>query len=138
MPKSTRRVVTGHDARGRSVVLSDDPPPQHHPMHGLGVGGDEFYWAALRFGERGVGLCERDGGELNIRTGDLCARSHFSPTARYFCYLADNLRAARRFIRLSLPTLATSFDGCVVTVKSASARWISLMHPCIGWPPKRA
>jgi hypothetical protein len=69
MPKSIRRVVTGHDARGRSVVLSDGPPPQHHPMHGLGVGGDEFYWAALRFGERGVGLCERDGGELDIRTG---------------------------------------------------------------------
>ena len=54
--------------------------------------GDEFYWAALRFGERGVGLCERGGGELNIRAGDLCARSHFSPTARYFGYLTDNLR----------------------------------------------
>ena len=40
MPKSTRRVVTGHDARGRSVVLCDGPPPQHHPMHGLGVGAD--------------------------------------------------------------------------------------------------
>jgi mannose-6-phosphate isomerase-like protein (cupin superfamily) len=40
MPKSTRRVVTGHDARGRSVVLSDGPPPQHHPMHGLDVGAD--------------------------------------------------------------------------------------------------
>ena len=40
MPKSTRRVVTGHDARGKSLVLSDGPPPQHHPMHGLGVGAD--------------------------------------------------------------------------------------------------
>jgi mannose-6-phosphate isomerase-like protein (cupin superfamily) len=40
MPKSTRRVVTGHDARGQSVVLSDASPPQHHPMHGLGVGAD--------------------------------------------------------------------------------------------------
>jgi hypothetical protein len=40
MPKSTRRAVTGHDARGRSVVLSDAPPPQHHLMHGLGVGAD--------------------------------------------------------------------------------------------------
>ena len=27
MPKSTRRVVTGHDARGKSVVLSDGAPP---------------------------------------------------------------------------------------------------------------
>jgi mannose-6-phosphate isomerase-like protein (cupin superfamily) len=40
MSKSTRRVVTGHDAGGKSVVLSDDPPPQHHLMHGLGVGAD--------------------------------------------------------------------------------------------------
>ena len=40
MPKSTRRVVTGHDAHGRSVVLSDGLPPQNHTMHGLGVGAD--------------------------------------------------------------------------------------------------
>ena len=40
MPIPTRRVVTGHDDRGRSVVLSDGPPPQHHPMRGLDVGAD--------------------------------------------------------------------------------------------------
>jgi mannose-6-phosphate isomerase-like protein (cupin superfamily) len=40
MAISTRRVVTGHDARGKSVALSDGPPPQQHPMHGLGVGAD--------------------------------------------------------------------------------------------------
>jgi len=40
MSRSTRRVVTGHDARGKSVVLSDGPPPQHHRMHGPGVGAD--------------------------------------------------------------------------------------------------
>lgn len=40
MRKSTRRVVTGHDARGRSVVLCDGPPPQHHPMHGPAIGAD--------------------------------------------------------------------------------------------------
>jgi mannose-6-phosphate isomerase-like protein (cupin superfamily) len=40
MPTYTRRVVTGHDARGKSIVLSDGPPPQHHAMHGLGVGAD--------------------------------------------------------------------------------------------------
>ena len=40
MLRSTRRVVTGHDAGGKSVVLSDGPPPQNHPMHGLGVGAD--------------------------------------------------------------------------------------------------
>jgi mannose-6-phosphate isomerase-like protein (cupin superfamily) len=40
MLKSTRRVVTGHDGLGKSVVLSDGPPPQHHSMHGSGVGAD--------------------------------------------------------------------------------------------------
>jgi mannose-6-phosphate isomerase-like protein (cupin superfamily) len=40
MSNPTRRVVTGHDARGKSVVLSDAPPPQHHPMHGPEIGAD--------------------------------------------------------------------------------------------------
>jgi mannose-6-phosphate isomerase-like protein (cupin superfamily) len=40
MTNSARRVVTGHDAAGKSVVLSDGPPPQHHPMHGPAVGAD--------------------------------------------------------------------------------------------------
>jgi len=40
MPKSTRRVLTGHDSGGKSVVVSDAQPPQHHAMHGLGVGAD--------------------------------------------------------------------------------------------------
>ncbi|MBS1240137.1 MAG: hypothetical protein H6R45_843, partial [Proteobacteria bacterium] len=35
-----RRVVTGHDAHGKSVVLSDGPPPQNHPMRGEAVGAD--------------------------------------------------------------------------------------------------
>jgi mannose-6-phosphate isomerase-like protein (cupin superfamily) len=33
-----RRVVTGHDANGKSVVLSDGHPPQNHPMTGPDVG----------------------------------------------------------------------------------------------------
>jgi hypothetical protein len=40
MPKPIRRVVTGHDARGKSVILSDAAPPQHHPMHGPAIGAD--------------------------------------------------------------------------------------------------
>jgi mannose-6-phosphate isomerase-like protein (cupin superfamily) len=40
MPKPTRRVVTGHDASGKSVVLSDAAPPQHHPMRGPAIGAD--------------------------------------------------------------------------------------------------
>jgi mannose-6-phosphate isomerase-like protein (cupin superfamily) len=30
MARHSRRVVTGHDAEGKSVILSDGPPPQHH------------------------------------------------------------------------------------------------------------
>lgn len=37
-----RRVVTGHDRSGKSVILSDGPPPQHHGMHGPEVGADFF------------------------------------------------------------------------------------------------
>jgi mannose-6-phosphate isomerase-like protein (cupin superfamily) len=40
--ESTRRVVTGHDKSGKSVVLSDAPPPQHHSMQGPAVGADFF------------------------------------------------------------------------------------------------
>ena len=40
MSKPIRRVVTGHDAGGKSVVLSDGAPPQHHPMHGSAIGAD--------------------------------------------------------------------------------------------------
>ena len=44
-----RRVVTGHDGNGKSVVLSDGPPPQHHPMHGPDVGADFFeIWNSTR------------------------------------------------------------------------------------------
>jgi quercetin dioxygenase-like cupin family protein len=37
-----RRIVTGHDASGTSIVLSDRPPPQHHPMRGPTIGAS-FY-----------------------------------------------------------------------------------------------
>lgn len=40
MAAPVRRVVTGHDVRGRSIVLSDGPPPQHHEMRGRAVGAD--------------------------------------------------------------------------------------------------
>ena len=35
-----RRIVTGHDENGKSVVLSDGWPPQHHSMRGPSVGAD--------------------------------------------------------------------------------------------------
>lgn len=40
MAAPVRRVVTGHDAAGKSVVLSDGSPPQHHSMKGRDVGAD--------------------------------------------------------------------------------------------------
>src|SRR5208283_669067 len=44
-----RRVVSGHDRNGKSVVLSDGPPPQHHSMHGPEVGADFFeIWNCTR------------------------------------------------------------------------------------------
>lgn len=40
MANPIRRVVTGHDANGKSIVLSDGQPPQNHPMTGADVGAD--------------------------------------------------------------------------------------------------
>jgi hypothetical protein len=40
MAARARRVVTGHDAEGKSVKLSDGVPPQDHPMQGAAVGAD--------------------------------------------------------------------------------------------------
>ena len=40
MARPARRVVTGHDAKGKSIFLSDGEPPQHHTMKGDGVGAD--------------------------------------------------------------------------------------------------
>jgi hypothetical protein len=49
MTESIRRVVTGHDAHGKSIVLSDGPPPQHHSMLGPSVGADFFeIWNVAR------------------------------------------------------------------------------------------
>ena len=40
MTEPTRRIVTGHDENGKSVVISDGPPPQHHRMRGPSIGAD--------------------------------------------------------------------------------------------------
>lgn len=40
MTDQARRIVTGHDANGKSIILSDGPPPQNHAMSGPGVGAD--------------------------------------------------------------------------------------------------
>jgi mannose-6-phosphate isomerase-like protein (cupin superfamily) len=40
MAGKVRRVVTGHDANGKSVVISDGTPPQDHSMRGAAVGAD--------------------------------------------------------------------------------------------------
>jgi len=49
MSSAPRRVVTGHDPTGKSVIISDGPPPQHHAMHGPEVGADFFeIWNCTR------------------------------------------------------------------------------------------
>ena len=49
MTGPTRRIVTGHDDNGNSIVISDGPPPQHHPMRGPTVGADFIeIWNAPR------------------------------------------------------------------------------------------
>ena len=49
MTHTARRVVTGHDKTGKSVVVSDGPPPQHHPMSGPTVGADFVeIWSVAR------------------------------------------------------------------------------------------
>lgn len=40
MTTPIRRVVTGHDERGRSVIVSAELPPQHHTMRGPAIGAD--------------------------------------------------------------------------------------------------
>lgn len=40
MTQSTRRIVTGHDEDGKSIVVSDGSPPQHHSMRGPSIGAD--------------------------------------------------------------------------------------------------
>jgi mannose-6-phosphate isomerase-like protein (cupin superfamily) len=42
MAKAARRVVTGHDETGKSVVIADGLPPQLHKMQGRAVGADFF------------------------------------------------------------------------------------------------
>ncbi len=47
MARAARRVVTGHDAQGKSIFLSDGEPPRHHTMRGQGVGADFIeMWSA--------------------------------------------------------------------------------------------
>jgi quercetin dioxygenase-like cupin family protein len=48
-PKFPRRIVTGHDDRGTSIVLSDGPPPKHHRMRAPAIGAN-FYevWNTTR------------------------------------------------------------------------------------------
>jgi mannose-6-phosphate isomerase-like protein (cupin superfamily) len=40
MQSQARRIVTGHDAQGNSVILSDGTPPQDHAMTRAAIGAD--------------------------------------------------------------------------------------------------
>jgi hypothetical protein len=65
MDGTARRVVTGHDANGKSVVLSDGTPPQEHPMRGEPIGADFFeIWSTP---EAVPELTSLPGGEPTLR-----------------------------------------------------------------------
>ena len=60
-----RRVVTGHDANGQSVVIADGLPPQDHPMRGSAVGADFIeMWSSP---EAVPALTSEPGGEPALR-----------------------------------------------------------------------
>lgn len=40
MKSQPRRIVTMHDAQGNSIIASDGPPPQDHPMTKQAIGAD--------------------------------------------------------------------------------------------------
>ena len=40
--REPRRVVTGHDSAGKSILVSDGTPPQNHSWKGRGIGADFF------------------------------------------------------------------------------------------------
>lgn len=40
MKQAPRRIVTGHDENGKSIVVSDGLAPQHHSMRGPSVGAE--------------------------------------------------------------------------------------------------
>ena len=40
--REPRRVVTGHDPAGKSILVSDGTPPQNHSWRGRGLGADFF------------------------------------------------------------------------------------------------
>jgi mannose-6-phosphate isomerase-like protein (cupin superfamily) len=65
MTAASRRVVTGHDTNGKSVVVSDGPPPQHHPMTGGATGADFIeIWSTP---EAAPTLSSKPAGEPNER-----------------------------------------------------------------------
>ena len=78
MTGQVRRVVTGHDADGKSVVISDGLPPQDHPMQGPEIGADFFeIWSTP---EAVPALASLPGGEPTART--VMSRSVTTPTRR--------------------------------------------------------
>jgi mannose-6-phosphate isomerase-like protein (cupin superfamily) len=61
-----RRIVTGHDAGGRSVVLSDGPPPMRHTIERDGVSFDEIWCTSATPAPVGPGDEEPTLGALRV------------------------------------------------------------------------
>lgn len=58
-----RRIVTGHDSRGKSIIISDGVPPQNNPMTGNGADFIEIWSSA----ETVPTLTATPGGEPALR-----------------------------------------------------------------------
>ena len=63
-----RRVVTGHDKTGKSVVISDGPPPQNHQMTRPAIGADFFeMWNDSNVAPELTSLPEREPNEREFK-----------------------------------------------------------------------
>jgi len=68
MTTLTRRVVTGHDETGKSIVISDGAPPQHHQMTRSAIGADFFeMWSDSNVVPELTSLPEREPNEREFK-----------------------------------------------------------------------
>jgi quercetin dioxygenase-like cupin family protein len=114
MTKPVRRVVTGHDAQGRSIVVSDGPAPFVHvnPKHPDWYSTDVFRTdttpaaIAARPGETTEGPRR----QLPVRRGTVIRVNHFPPEPEAVRQMTPE-DAQRAFAALGNPKAATFGKG---------------------------
>jgi mannose-6-phosphate isomerase-like protein (cupin superfamily) len=107
-----RRVVTGHDADGRSVVVSDAPAPRSHEYQHIGGMGTAIVWAT-RPGDRispdGADPTPGLPGQLPAAGGSAFVMVRFPPDA-VFADAGFDAAAADAEQRAVIPDLAALFE----------------------------